>query len=531
MSLVERIGSRRDKKAFSEPPFWSLENQSPFLLGGVDLTNRETIENDFTGYVRGAYKRNGAIFACMAARQMVFSEARFMWRRFQAGRPGELFGNQELALLERPWPGGTTGELLAHMIQDADLAGNFFATTTDDNGRFGRAATGPGRRIVRMRPDWVRILLGSKSGDVRALDTKILLYEYEPPGGDSPTVELLPDEVCHFSPIPDPEARFRGMSWLTPILREIESDTLAVKHKKNFFENAAVPNIKISFDKDTSEDAFDEFVEKFNTEHKGSWNAYKTLFLMGGADAQPLSFDFRQLEFNQSIGKSESRMAAAAGVPSSWIGFSEGLQGSALNAGNFTAARRRFADGTIRPLWRQAASALEPLLDGPGGSVRLWYDDRDIAFLREDSRDQAEIYQTNLSAIETSIRSGFDPDASIQAARDYDVDKLLRSHTNLVSVQMSPPTSVDHQDDKDNADLVKVQAESIASLISSSAFTEESVVEAVTSGDLDKLEKRPKQQQPQPPLVPGEQPPSGDGNEAIPPAPENEDDDVPGGGQ
>jgi intein/homing endonuclease len=56
-----------------------------------------------------------------------------------------------------------------------------------------------------------------------------------------------------------------------------------------------------------------------------------------------------------------SRLAAAAGVAPSWVGFSEGLQGSSLNAGNFQAARRRFSDGpqpldarVLTPLgWRQ----------------------------------------------------------------------------------------------------------------------------------------------------------------------------------
>jgi hypothetical protein len=30
--------------------------------------------------------------------------------------------------------------------------------------------------------------------------------------------------VAHWSPIPDPLANFRGMSWLTPVLREIDAD-------------------------------------------------------------------------------------------------------------------------------------------------------------------------------------------------------------------------------------------------------------------------------------------------------------------
>jgi hypothetical protein len=98
------------------------EWMSYFSFGGLSylfgfqqtLTgDREEIGGDFTGLVRGAYKSNGVIFACMLVRQMLFSEARFAFRRFTDGRPGDLFGNTDLRVLERPGgrqsPSVTTG--------------------------------------------------------------------------------------------------------------------------------------------------------------------------------------------------------------------------------------------------------------------------------------------------------------------------------------------------------------------------------------------------------------------------------------
>ena len=49
--------------------------------------------------------------------------------------------------------------------------------------------------------------------------------------------------------------------------------------------------------------------------------------------------------------------AAAAGIPPSVVGFSEGLQGSALNAGNYESAKQHFAEMTMHPLWRNAAGS------------------------------------------------------------------------------------------------------------------------------------------------------------------------------
>lgn len=498
---------RRGKKSFDQPPFWSPDH--PLSLAwnaGTPTNDRETIENDFEGYVAGAFKRCGPIFACIQARQLVFSEARFQFRKFVNGRPADLFGNAELALLENPWPGGTTGELLSHMEQDVSLSGNSYWTKCDGLGRFGNSASGKGLRLVRLRPDWVTLIIGSNSGDPWAADAYVTGYIYQPKTGSiaggantntlTTPLLLMPDEVAHYSPIPDPVARFRGMSWITPIIREIEADNGATTHKKRFFDNAAVPNMVVSFDSDTSEDAFNQFVTDFKDKHQGSWNAYKTLFLAGGADVKPLTHDFRQMEFNQTVGKGESRIAIAAGVPSSWVGFSEGMQGSSLNAGNFSASRRRFADGTMRPLWRMAAASLQVLVNTPSGAS-LWYDDRDIAFLREDSMDRANIMRTQMNAIDGGIKSGFEPDAVVEAVFNDDVSRLLGKHTGLVSVQMQPPVQALEGESahmsEDEARVLEVQAQIVQTLISS-GFTEQSVIEAIEANDLTKLVVAPNEE-------------------------------------
>jgi hypothetical protein len=87
------------------------------------------------------------------------------------GRPGDLFGTQALSILETPWPGATTGDLLSRMEQDSSLAGNFY---------------GARRRadlLQRLRPDWVTIVTGSRTGS--ELDTELVGYMYEP-GGPRP---------------------------------------------------------------------------------------------------------------------------------------------------------------------------------------------------------------------------------------------------------------------------------------------------------------------------------------------------------
>ena len=455
MGLLERIKAtpRPEKKhslsfggtgaGFNQGNFW----QSLNLLGGGLSGNQERIENDFESYVQKAYKANGIVFAAISLRHLVFSEARFQWRPMAGGKPGDLFGNAALGLLERPAPNQTTGELLARMLITSDLAGNYYGTTADDAGRLGKAATGPSRRIVHLRPDWVTIIIGSNSGDPNAADAKVLGYQYTPLGNggtpQSDPVLLLPDEVCHFSPEPDPEARFRGMSWLTPVIREIMADKAATEHKAKFFENGATPGVAIKFDKDTDEDAFEAFVEGFKSAHQGSWNAYKTLFLTGGADITPVSMDLKQLEFSTTQGAGESRIAAASGVHPTLLGTSEGLQGSALNAGNYQAVRRAFVDGRMRPLWRMACASLESLVPPPSPDVQLWYSTADIAFLRDDQKDIAQIRAQEAGTIRQLVDAGYTADSVIAAvvAEDW---KLLK-HSGLFSIQLQPPMTAEQQ--------------------------------------------------------------------------------------
>jgi phage portal protein BeeE len=421
----------RPRAAWSQPPFWSLRDNQ--IAWTSVVSSREEIETNFQSYVQRAYKANGVVFACILARLLVFSEARFQWRRLQDGRPSDMFGDTALALLEKPWPNATTGELLARMEQDTSLAGNFFATIVGE---------GEKRRIRRLRPDWVTIVTGSPDeDDPFSIEAEPVAYIYEPRTGlnKSKPVILTVEQVVHWSPIPDPEAQWRGMSWLQPIVDEISADTAATKHKLQFFKRGAMPGMVVSYDHSVSPEAFEKFVAHFK-QTEGVAGAYKTLHLGGGADVKATSADLKQLDFKVTQGAGETRVAAAAGVHPVIVGLSEGLAGSSLNAGNFGAARRRFADGTIRPLWRSASAALEKFAQPkPSGSVHLWTDDRDVPFLREDAKEAAAIRKEDAAALEMLVRAGYTPESAVDAIISGDFRKL--AHTGRFSVQLVPPDS------------------------------------------------------------------------------------------
>ncbi len=399
----------------------------------------EAIDSNFYGYVEGVLKANSIVFGCEQIRIDTFAEARFQFRSIRNGRPGDLFGTTALGILETPWPGGTTGDLLARMLLDADLAGNSYDTVL-------------GGEVVHLRPDWVDILLADRmanigvNGDLVQVGYRKVGYAYYDGGrraGVKPAI-FLPHEVCHFAPKPDPVASYRGMSWLTPVIREVQVDQLFTGHKLRFMENAATPNLAVSLAKEIGPEAFKAFVEKMDEQHQGAENAFKTLYTGGGADVTVIGSTFDKLDFKNVQGALETRIAMAAGVHPVIAALSEGLAGSSLNAGNFAAARRRFADITMRPLWRNVSGSLSTLVPAPrppsgSGGSELWYDERDIAFLREDEADAANIQSVRAQTIASLIREGFTAESAI-AAVDNDDFRLL-VHTGLVSVQLQMPGS------------------------------------------------------------------------------------------
>lgn len=455
MSWLDRVearlaasDARRAKaiKTFVMPPFWSDDGARVRLAATSANPNQETIGEGFASYVDEMFKANGPVFGCIAIRVRVFSQARLLFQRFSGGRPVEMFGGGDkgLALLERPWDRGSTAGLLTDMEIDGSLAGNHFAVMVDQSGRIGaRAKREDGAFLARMRPDWCTLIIRAPSGNPYNVDARVVGLQYRPPGsGDDPLL-LTRKEFSHFAPMPDPTARFRGMSWLTPIIKEMQADNAYTTHATAFLKNGATPNLVVKVGDDVEDDEFRMFVSQFKEDYEGAANAYKTLFLAGGADVTPLSVDLNQLAQREGQAALETRIAAASGVHVIIAGFSEGLGGSSLNEGNFRAARRLFVDSTVRDLWGKAAPALEVFAAPPNDASRLWYDARDIPFLREDAGDEAKTFQTQMTAINVGITAGFEPDAMVAAARAADVSLLKGKHTGVMSVQLRPPGEVD----------------------------------------------------------------------------------------
>jgi phage portal protein BeeE len=401
-------------------------NGIQYVIPGGNITEMTALQS----------QRDAIVAACVRARQMVFSEIRFCFQGWSAGRPGKLFGNPSLALLESPWPQASTSDLLSWMEVDGSLYGNSYWVLSPRPP--GSDDTGLSQQFTRLDPSRVHIIHGDVLDDLTGKPYGKQLIGYGVYDRKNATVATFtPDEVCHFRPIPDPKHEFRGASWLASLLPDVIADLDMTDYMHSFISNAATPNLVIQFTDPIGKDAMTKFIDAMESHHTGPQGATKNLYVGSGVDVKAVGSNFQQITLVETLSHTETRIAAAAGVPPALLGIAEGLKGSALNAGNFASTRRAFADITIRPLWRTACAALSVLVPAPPGS-RLWFDARDVHFLQADLQDAATQRQSDSVTMLNLVNAGFDPESVVAAIQSGDWTQL--EHTGLLSVQLQPIT-------------------------------------------------------------------------------------------
>jgi phage portal protein BeeE len=372
--------------------------------------------------------RDPIVMACMTIRIQIFSEVTFAFQAYSAGRPGELSDSPRLQLLREPWPEASTGDLLARMEMDGQMYGNSYWVTSTEQPN----------TLTRLEPARVKILTGDVSDNLTDKAYGQFLVGYAVYDRKQDTVSTFgPDEVVHYRPLPDPEHPYRGMSWLHSLLPDVMSDLALTDYKNAFLTNAATPNLVVSFTDPIGEDAFLAFKNRLDDRHSGAQAGFKTLYVGSGVDVKTIGSNLQELDLANILEQGEMRICAAAGVPAPIVGVAGGMKGSALNANTYTATRRRLADATIRPLWRAAANSLSVLVPAPPGK-RLWYDDRDVAFLQADLLDAAQVRAADATTMLTLINSGYTPE-SVTLAIETD-DWSVLEHSQLISVQLQAMT-------------------------------------------------------------------------------------------
>lgn len=404
--LIDRMLARADS-GYSEQMFSGAYQVTTLDSQG---RGREAADAGIVRHARIAYEQNGVVAACSLVRGALFSEARF---KLQSLIDMHLYGDTSLALLEHPWPNADTGELLTRMDQDDTTAGNSFI-------RKAVPEDGSDDVLIQMRPDTVTIMSEARRDQLGRIYKVPALYleDLRPLGIDRDPQGFTPGEVAHYSPNPDPLASFKGMSWLTPVLREVRSDLAVTQYKTVHLSNGAMPGIVIRYSRKLSDPTVATLAKRLTAKHGGPENAGKIWVLDEGADMTVAGSTLEQLQMDALTKAGERRICAAAGPGLDVIlGFEQG---------DYQAAVRRLADLWARPAWHKACAALQHLLDNvPDAGVRLWYDVSGIAALREGELQRGQTTLVKAQAVQSFVMAGYTRVSALAAAESGDLSQLV----------------------------------------------------------------------------------------------------------
>lgn len=405
MSLLDRLNNRY------RSGYWEGMASGASVLtvhSGMD-PKREAGLQSIASAARQAYETNGVVFACTLVRMMMLAEASF---KFRALNDKHLFGNPDLELLEYPWRNATAGELWARMEQQSSLFGNAFVAKVEDD------------ELLVLPADEVVIVSEVVTSSSGVRYKRPIGYDWDPnrqPGVDSKATAqfFTVDEVAHWSPIPDPAARFRGMSWLTPVLKDVAADSSMTAYKTMYMDHGS-PVTAVKYDRPLKPETVDYLVERIKKKYGGVNNAWNPLVFDQGADPV-LSAGLDQLDFRNIQSGGELRICAAAGVSPVLIG----LRGANASGGHdYHSAMRQLADMQMRPLWRSACASLQKLVTVPADS-QLWYDTSDIAALQAAETEMAQVTQVSAAAMLTFIQAGMTSESVIAAVTSGDLSLLV----------------------------------------------------------------------------------------------------------
>ena len=412
-------------EARSFPPTWYADavnmmrySGHGYLLGGQSYGPNETVR---LAGERQALTSNAVVYGIFRARADLFSQARFVWKRYGAGvKPmaSDVLRNHPLlAPLDYP------ASILEWCEIDVATTGNSYWVLD-------------GGVLRRLPAEWVTIVLGSD----RAADDPQLAWDarpigviYKPEGVAAADAEVFTwQEVAHYCPERDPDARFRGMSWLRPAMEDVVSDNGARRFLTRFWENHATPNNVVTFDPEKDVEEIREFRDLFLEKHQGVDRAFRTAFLGGGADIKVIGSSLKDLDAGNVRQQVHFDIALAAGINPMAIGLMQ------VNYSNTKEGNRSISDRKLRYLWLKAVDAFRPLIPKPAG-FELWYDVSGVAALQADSLDDAQVQAQQAQTMRTLVDGGFVPEAVMDSVTSGDWSKL--KHSGLLSVQTQAPGS------------------------------------------------------------------------------------------
>lgn len=152
-------------------------------------------------------------------------------------------------------------------------------------------------------------------------------------GPDGEDVPLLLREVIQ-TKIPNPLDPLRGLSPVRTLRSNIATIRAAEDWNARFFANSAEPGGVIQFNERLQQKAWEEFVSRWQQQHRGVNRAHRIAVIENGSYV-PRTFTHRDMEFGDLQDKFRDRQLEAYGFPRGMLGITEDVNRANMEAGEY----------------------------------------------------------------------------------------------------------------------------------------------------------------------------------------------------
>ena len=269
----------------------------PPFLGGSGLTGRARQLRAYQGWVFAAVNVIAHRVAGMPLR---------LYARAPQGPGPELTRHPLLDLLARPNPILTGRQFRFTLTTHLELTGMAFVLVADN-------ALGRPAELWPLSPaDLIEIVAGP--------DTRQPIAGFRFQGPDGAAVTYAPREILYFRH-PSPWSLLYGASPLEAMAHAFDIDLAVRVYQRNFFRNAARPEVVLMTDQRLTEDEARRLLTRWNQKHQGLAHVFEPTLLDAGLKVQPLAYSARDFEFASLAGWTQDNILAAYGVPAGKLGL------------------------------------------------------------------------------------------------------------------------------------------------------------------------------------------------------------------
>lgn len=201
-------------------------------------------------------------------------------------------------------------------------------------------------------------------------------------------IALTKDEVLQVK-FPNPYNPVRGFAPIDSAIYDVNTDFLASRFSKAFFQNSANPSLVFTTpeDDESSDEQRKSFLKEWNMLRQGASKQYKAAVLNPGMGIVKTGLTQEEMDYIKQRKFSEERILSVYGVPPAMAGYYE-----QATYGNVRTAKKIFWNETIKSYAKRYESAINYfLLPDVMPNVKCKFNFSDIDELKHDMKETAEL--------------------------------------------------------------------------------------------------------------------------------------------